>query len=299
MLRLALAALAAALLLPPQRRRHAPAPSRRSSSSTARSPTRPASGRSPIASTIAATRSSRPPTRSGARRATPPMSPAPSRRSTGRSCSSPTPTAAPWPPRRRPNSATCRPWSISTRSRSIGREQPRDHRAVPQRIRQGAAAATVPSPDGTAGTDLYVDPTAFHSLFAADVPARTAARMAGAQRPSPSPRSKRRPPRRRRAACATASPSSPRARTARSRSGERAPRRGGTAAASRSDASPSGRWRRDSWHLPGSDWDRAGALRPGAARRLDWRRRSATPAPARRARRTASTGGRPRPPAGA
>jgi pimeloyl-ACP methyl ester carboxylesterase len=33
------------------------------------------------------------------------------------------------------------------------------------------------------GTDLYVDPARFHSVFAADVPARTAARMASAQRP--------------------------------------------------------------------------------------------------------------------
>jgi pimeloyl-ACP methyl ester carboxylesterase len=31
--------------------------------------------------------------------------------------------------------------------------------------------------------DLYVDPASFHSLFAADLPARTAARMATAQRP--------------------------------------------------------------------------------------------------------------------
>ena len=40
-----------------------------------------------------------------------------------------------------------------------------------------------PQPDGTQGTDLYVDPARFRSLFAADVPARTAARMASAQRP--------------------------------------------------------------------------------------------------------------------
>ena len=38
-------------------------------------------------------------------------------------------------------------------------------------------------PDGTQGTDLYVDPTRFRSVFAPDVPARTAARMAAAQRP--------------------------------------------------------------------------------------------------------------------
>ena len=40
-----------------------------------------------------------------------------------------------------------------------------------------------PQPDGTQGTDLYVDPAKFHAVFAADVPARTAARMASAQRP--------------------------------------------------------------------------------------------------------------------
>jgi pimeloyl-ACP methyl ester carboxylesterase len=40
-----------------------------------------------------------------------------------------------------------------------------------------------PQPDGTQGTDLYVDPARFHALFAADVPARTAAQMASAQRP--------------------------------------------------------------------------------------------------------------------
>src|SRR4051794_18052305 len=40
-----------------------------------------------------------------------------------------------------------------------------------------------PQPDGTQGTDLYVDPTKFRSLFAPDLPARTAAQMATAQRP--------------------------------------------------------------------------------------------------------------------
>jgi pimeloyl-ACP methyl ester carboxylesterase len=40
-----------------------------------------------------------------------------------------------------------------------------------------------PQPDGTQGTDLYIDPAKFHSLFAADVPAKVAARMASAQRP--------------------------------------------------------------------------------------------------------------------
>jgi pimeloyl-ACP methyl ester carboxylesterase len=38
-------------------------------------------------------------------------------------------------------------------------------------------------PDGTQGTDLYVDPTRFREFFAADVPARIVARMASAQRP--------------------------------------------------------------------------------------------------------------------
>jgi pimeloyl-ACP methyl ester carboxylesterase len=37
--------------------------------------------------------------------------------------------------------------------------------------------------DGTQGVDLYVDRAGFRSFFAADVPARTAARMASAQRP--------------------------------------------------------------------------------------------------------------------
>jgi pimeloyl-ACP methyl ester carboxylesterase len=38
-------------------------------------------------------------------------------------------------------------------------------------------------PDGTQGTDLYIDPASFRSFFAADVPARIVARMASAQRP--------------------------------------------------------------------------------------------------------------------
>jgi pimeloyl-ACP methyl ester carboxylesterase len=38
-------------------------------------------------------------------------------------------------------------------------------------------------PDGTQGTDLYIDPAEFHAVFAADIPARKAARMASAQRP--------------------------------------------------------------------------------------------------------------------
>jgi pimeloyl-ACP methyl ester carboxylesterase len=39
--------------------------------------------------------------------------------------------------------------------------------------------------DGTQGTDLYIDPARFRQFFAADVPARTVARMASAQRPVP------------------------------------------------------------------------------------------------------------------
>ena len=40
-----------------------------------------------------------------------------------------------------------------------------------------------PQADGTQGTDVSIDPASFQSVFAADVPARTAARMASAQRP--------------------------------------------------------------------------------------------------------------------
>jgi pimeloyl-ACP methyl ester carboxylesterase len=49
------------------------------------------------------------------------------------------------------------------------------------------ASALLPRPfpqaDGSEGTDLYIDPAKFRSAFAADVPARLAARMAAAQRP--------------------------------------------------------------------------------------------------------------------
>jgi pimeloyl-ACP methyl ester carboxylesterase len=44
----------------------------------------------------------------------------------------------------------------------------------------GKALRTRPFPGGT---DFYVDPASFHALFAADVPARLATRMASAQRP--------------------------------------------------------------------------------------------------------------------
>jgi pimeloyl-ACP methyl ester carboxylesterase len=40
-----------------------------------------------------------------------------------------------------------------------------------------------PQADGTEGTEFFIDPAAFHSVFAADVPARVAAVMASAQRP--------------------------------------------------------------------------------------------------------------------
>jgi pimeloyl-ACP methyl ester carboxylesterase len=40
-----------------------------------------------------------------------------------------------------------------------------------------------PQPDGTQGTDFYIDPAKFRSVFAADLAARTTALMASAQRP--------------------------------------------------------------------------------------------------------------------
>ncbi len=40
-----------------------------------------------------------------------------------------------------------------------------------------------PKPDGTQGTDFYIDPAKFRSVFAADLAARTTALMASAQRP--------------------------------------------------------------------------------------------------------------------
>jgi hypothetical protein len=40
-----------------------------------------------------------------------------------------------------------------------------------------------PQADGSEGTDLYIDPAQFRSVFAADLPARTTARMAASQRP--------------------------------------------------------------------------------------------------------------------
>jgi pimeloyl-ACP methyl ester carboxylesterase len=44
-------------------------------------------------------------------------------------------------------------------------------------------AQSFPQADGTAGTEFFIDPAAFPSVFAADVPARVAAVMATAQRP--------------------------------------------------------------------------------------------------------------------
>ena len=40
-----------------------------------------------------------------------------------------------------------------------------------------------PQPDGTTGTDAYINPTVFRSVFCADLPATTAAVMAASQRP--------------------------------------------------------------------------------------------------------------------
>jgi pimeloyl-ACP methyl ester carboxylesterase len=53
----------------------------------------------------------------------------------------------------------------------------------PNRLFDALLARPFPQPDGTQGTDLYIDPARFRSLFAPDVPAKTAARMASAQRP--------------------------------------------------------------------------------------------------------------------
>jgi pimeloyl-ACP methyl ester carboxylesterase len=60
---------------------------------------------------------------------------------------------------------------------------------ISQRFTGGKlAGALLPRPfpqaDGSQGTDLYINPAAFRAVFAADIPARTAARMATAQRPS-------------------------------------------------------------------------------------------------------------------
>jgi pimeloyl-ACP methyl ester carboxylesterase len=41
-----------------------------------------------------------------------------------------------------------------------------------------------PNPDGTTGTDVYIQPSAFRQVFCADLPAATAAAMAAMQRPA-------------------------------------------------------------------------------------------------------------------
>ncbi|PMR61740.1 alpha/beta hydrolase [Verrucosispora sp. ts21] len=49
---------------------------------------------------------------------------------------------------------------------------------------QNLKAVPYPLPGGGTGTDLYVDPAAFHKHFAADVPAKVARLMAATQRPA-------------------------------------------------------------------------------------------------------------------
>ncbi len=53
----------------------------------------------------------------------------------------------------------------------------------PSRILPALQPRPFPQPDGSEGTDLYIDPAQFRSVFAADLPARTVRRMASAQRP--------------------------------------------------------------------------------------------------------------------
>jgi pimeloyl-ACP methyl ester carboxylesterase len=53
----------------------------------------------------------------------------------------------------------------------------------PSKILPALQARPFPQADGSEGTDLYIDPAQFRSVFAADLPSRTAARMATAQRP--------------------------------------------------------------------------------------------------------------------
>ena len=53
----------------------------------------------------------------------------------------------------------------------------------PNQLMQALVARPFPLPDGTQGTDLYIDPARFRALFAPDIPARKAAQMASAQRP--------------------------------------------------------------------------------------------------------------------
>ena len=53
----------------------------------------------------------------------------------------------------------------------------------PSKLFPALLARPFPQADGSEGTDLYIDPAQFRSVFAADLSARTAARMATAQRP--------------------------------------------------------------------------------------------------------------------
>jgi pimeloyl-ACP methyl ester carboxylesterase len=53
----------------------------------------------------------------------------------------------------------------------------------PSKILPALQPRPFPQADGSQGTDLYIDPAQFRSVFAADLPRRTAARMASAQRP--------------------------------------------------------------------------------------------------------------------
>ena len=53
----------------------------------------------------------------------------------------------------------------------------------PSKILPALRPRPFPQADGTEGTDFYIDPARFREVFAADVPARTVARMAAAQRP--------------------------------------------------------------------------------------------------------------------
>jgi pimeloyl-ACP methyl ester carboxylesterase len=53
----------------------------------------------------------------------------------------------------------------------------------PSKILPALRPRPFPQADGTEGTDFYIDPASFRSVFAADLPARVVARMAAAQRP--------------------------------------------------------------------------------------------------------------------
>jgi pimeloyl-ACP methyl ester carboxylesterase len=53
----------------------------------------------------------------------------------------------------------------------------------PSKLLPALRTRPFPQADGTEGTDFYIDPAQFRSVFAADLSARAAARMATAQRP--------------------------------------------------------------------------------------------------------------------